>query len=71
MNSKKTMTKNDIDNLSHLPDVWFEEIDVWPAVKRTYYSLGRLQERGYVERKLETNNQIHNFMYRKIKNYEQ
>lgn len=44
------MTNNDIKNLDKLPKgVDFTEIDIWPAVKRTKYSLKRLIELGYVE----------------------
>ena len=46
----KALTESDKSNLSKLPETeWFEEIDVWPRVKRTYYSLNRLVDAGYVE----------------------
>lgn len=49
---QKTLSKNDLENLSKLPDnIWFEDIDVWPEVKRTKYSLERLIDAGYVEKK--------------------
>ena len=50
--NKKPLTKSDLENLNKLPEnKWFEDIDVWPAVKRTTYSLRRLVSAGYVESK--------------------
>lgn len=63
----KKLTESDKENLSKLPDnKWFEEIDVWPAVKRTWYSLNRLMDAGYVKSKYSGNS----MKFRKIKNYE-
>lgn len=46
----KNLTETDLKNLAALPaDKWFDAIDVWPTVKRTNYSLGRLIQAGYVE----------------------
>lgn len=64
----KKLTKNDLDNLNKLPEnKWFKEIEVWPAVKRTTYSLGRLREAGYVE--MDVRGSLPYVFYRKIKNY--
>lgn len=67
---EKKLTETDIRNLAALPsDKWFDAIDVWPAVKRTDYSLGRLIQAGYVEKKILLQDQIHYPRYRKIKDY--
>lgn len=63
----KSLTKNDLENLSKLPDdKWFEAIDLWPQVKRTDYSLSRLIQAGYVEKDV-SDGPIHYIRYRKIK----
>ncbi len=47
----KKLTKSDEENLAQCPrGVWFEDIDVFPRVKRTTYSLGRLVAAGYLEK---------------------
>ena len=48
----KPLTESDSGNLSHCPDgKWFDEMDVWPRVKRPRYSLDRLVAAGYLESK--------------------
>lgn len=47
----KTPTKTDIENLRNCPaDRQFDDIEVWPRVKRLDYSLGRLVDFGFLER---------------------
>ena len=62
----QSLTDTDIKNLSNLPSGWFESSDIWPAVKRTNYSLARLIEAGYVEKGIGAGS-IYDIKYRKIK----
>jgi hypothetical protein len=46
------MSDNDRKNLKYIMERkrgWFTEIDVWPQIKRTYYSLNRLVDCGQLE----------------------
>lgn len=44
---KKMPTKTDLKNLEHCPKGrFFNDIEVWPRVKRLDYSLGRLVSFG-------------------------
>lgn len=48
------MTPHLEECLGHCPKgVWFDEVDVFPRVKRGKYILGRLRECGKVESKVE------------------
>lgn len=63
----KNLTETDLKNLAALPaDKWFDAIDVWPAVKRTSYSLDRLIQAGYVEKQI-GDGPFYHPRYRKIK----
>lgn len=49
----KALTKADQRHLDLCPEnKWFEGIDVWPKVKRSDYSLGRLVDAGVLNTRM-------------------
>ena len=57
------MTKADKENLNNCPDnKWFNDVDVFPKVKRANYTLGRLVEAGELKTKVTDDGRF----YRKV-----